>query len=308
MYMTGHLKKLQSLISKSYFENIEYLKVQGFWSSILNPHPLQRALASVSEKWVNRDWSDADHRDFPSEKRIPDGAASAIAAISYVIRILEIMICESSMFKNNLMWDNKFQSWRLVFAMVPQTKDTPPTFYHVTWKQDQYGKWKTMNTPPYSALFKDLRNRNPMTESMHIQLHGSDFAQLPLSGNMKWLIEFPPAWSWFLSWSPGAVPEHFKDPSMAWASRSRASPAGRKCTNIVFCTIEHGQHQHQDHHRCSSCLHRHLTSLLLRLLRHHPWPRLRQQQSLSQHTTSRHSVQPRQCPSSRQPLRPQHRR
>ena len=69
---------------------------------------------------------------------------------------------------------------------------------------------------------KDLRQRNPMTETMHIQLHGSDFAQLPLSGGMKWLIELPPAWSWFLSWSPGSVPEHLEDHS-SWASRSRAS-------------------------------------------------------------------------------------
>ena len=34
---------------------------------------------------------------------------------------------------------------------------------------------KTLNTPPYTALMKDLRSRNPMTETMHIQLHGSDF-------------------------------------------------------------------------------------------------------------------------------------
>ena len=144
-----------------------------------------------------------------------------------------------------------------VCAMFPKTKDTPPTFYHVTWKQDQYGKWKTVNTPQYSALFKDLRNRNPMTESMHIQLHGSDFAQLPLSGNMKWLIEFPPAWSWFLSWAP-RINIGFL-PSSALPSRS------------------------------------------LRRLRHHPWLRLYQQRSLSQHMTSRHNVQPRQCPSSQQP-------
>ena len=98
------------------------------------------------------------------------------------------------------MWDSQCQSWRLMFAMVPQSKDTPPTFYHVTWKQDQYGKWKTLSSPPYTALMKDLHQRDPMT--VHIQLHSSDFAKLPLSGAIKWLIEFPPAWSWFLSWSP----------------------------------------------------------------------------------------------------------
>ena len=154
-HMTGQLKKLQSPISKSYFEMIDYVKVPAFWSSIMNPHQLQHALASISEECVNRDWSEADPRDFPSElnqpfdtsrlnppEHFPDGAASAIAVISYVIRLLQIMICESSMFKDNLMWDPKYQSWRLMFAMVPQTKtkDTPPTLEYETWKQDQYGK------------------------------------------------------------------------------------------------------------------------------------------------------------------------
>ena len=49
-FMTGHLQKLQSPISKSYFENIEYAKIPAFWSGILNPFQLQHALASVSEK------------------------------------------------------------------------------------------------------------------------------------------------------------------------------------------------------------------------------------------------------------------
>ena len=210
-HMTGHLQKLQSPISRSYFDNIEYVKVPAFWSGILNPNQLQHALASVSEKWVNRNWSGSYFRDFPSElnqpfdtsllsprEPIPQGAASAIAVISYVTRVLQIMICEYSMFKDNLMWDPQYNSWRLMFAMVPQSKDAPPTFYHVTWKCDQYSKWKTLNTPAYMALFKDLRNRNPMTETMRIQLHSSDFANLSLSAGIRWLIEFPPEWPWFL--------------------------------------------------------------------------------------------------------------
>ena len=35
---------------------------------------------------------------------------------------------------------------------------------------------KTLNSPPYTALFRDLCSRNPMTETLHFQLHGSDFA------------------------------------------------------------------------------------------------------------------------------------
>ena len=60
---------------------------------------------------------------------------------------------------------------------------------------------------------------------MHIQLHSSDFAYLPLDGNLKWLIEFPPAWSWFLSWCPGNVPRHFVDNSIWGPSRASASSA-----------------------------------------------------------------------------------
>ena len=45
--MTGHLTRLQSPISKSYFAEIDYVRVPAFWSSILNPP--QHALASVSE-------------------------------------------------------------------------------------------------------------------------------------------------------------------------------------------------------------------------------------------------------------------
>ena len=47
-HMTGHLQKLQSPISKSYFDNIEYVKVPAFWSGIMNPNQRQHALASVT--------------------------------------------------------------------------------------------------------------------------------------------------------------------------------------------------------------------------------------------------------------------
>ena len=219
-YMTGHLTRLQSPISKSYFAEIKYVRAPAFWAGILNPHQLQHTLASVSDKTVNQDFASSDPRDFPSElnqtfdtslltpnEGIPDGNA---AVINYVVRMLQVLLCESSMFKNNLMWDHKYQSWRLVFAMIPASKDTPPTFDNVTWKKDQYGKWKILNTPQYSAFFKDLRIRSANTETVHIQLRSSDFAHLPLNGEIKRLIEFPPSWLWFLSWSPGQVPEHFK--------------------------------------------------------------------------------------------------
>ena len=104
------------------------------------------------QTWISRTFPQGSTRiltgpcSTPPE-RIPLGNASFIAMINYVVRVLQIMSCESDMFKGNLMWGHKSQSWRLVFAMVPGSVDTPPTFYNVTWKKDQYGKWKTLNTP-----------------------------------------------------------------------------------------------------------------------------------------------------------------
>ena len=78
----------------------------------MNARQLQHALASVSEKMVSQDWLNSDPREFPSElnqtfdpamltphEGIPDGTASAIAVVNYVVRTLQVMICESSMFK-----------------------------------------------------------------------------------------------------------------------------------------------------------------------------------------------------------------
>ena len=155
-------------------------------------------------------------------------------------RVLQLMICESEMFnltKDNLMWDPQFNSWRLMIALDPQSKNMPPTFHHVTWKADQHGKWKTLSSPPYTALFRDLRSRNPITETLHIQLHGSDFAKLPLSAGLRWLIEFPPEWSWFLSWAPGQVPEHskhhFRVPAQPSPSTPASSSAAASATSLT---------------------------------------------------------------------------
>ena len=95
--MTGHLT-----ITKGYFDKIDYVKVPGFWSSIMNVHQLQHAFASVSDEIVSMDWMDRDLRDFPSElnqnidssllfppEKIPDGNASAIAVVNYVIQTLQ---------------------------------------------------------------------------------------------------------------------------------------------------------------------------------------------------------------------------
>ena len=63
----------------------------------------------------------------------------------------------------------------------------------MTWRQTNDG-WKCANMPKWDALARDLRNRNPNTETMHTQIHNMDLQHPPLSGPLKWLIEFPPEW------------------------------------------------------------------------------------------------------------------
>ena len=56
---------------------------------------------------------------------------------------------------------------------------------------------------------------------MHLTLA---LAQLPLAGKLLWLIEFPPAWSWFLTWAPGMIPPQFVDHAI-WPLPSPLSSA-----------------------------------------------------------------------------------
>ena len=57
---------------------------------------------------------------------------------------------------------------------------------------------------------------------------------LPFAGKIKWMIEFPPAWKWFVTWSPGQIPQHFKE--------SSPMPGPSSSTAAL-------QHQHHPHAR-----------------------------------------------------------
>ena len=108
---------------------------------------------------------------------------------------------ESDIYKHQLMWDPNHQSWRLVFLCCLQCAQALLLS----------SMWRTLKTPKWQDFFKDLRMRKPDTETMHIQIHATDLAELPFAGELKWLIEGPPAWRWFLTWAPGMIPCHFID-------------------------------------------------------------------------------------------------
>ena len=79
--------------------------------------------------------------------------------------------------------------------------------------------------PASQGSLQRSAQQEPNVGDIAHSLHGSDFAKLPLSAGLRWLIEFPPEWAWFLSWFPGQVPEHFKDHSRAPAQSSPSMPA-----------------------------------------------------------------------------------
>ena len=103
--MTGHLKTLQSPISRGYLDDITYVKVPIFWSGLINSQ-LQHGLASVSDKEISQDgWAHyVDNVTMPQEiletfdvsllepqDKIPDGHVSCNAFMNYAVRTLQMM-------------------------------------------------------------------------------------------------------------------------------------------------------------------------------------------------------------------------
>ena len=120
------------------------------------------------------------------------------------------MLSETDYYKDFLVWDDQHRSWRLPFAFLPATSISPPVFLSLTWRKSEQG-WKTSATPPYANLIRDVRNRRPDNEVLHIQLHASDLAMLPFHTRLIWLIPFPEEWSWLPTWRPGVHPDAYKN-------------------------------------------------------------------------------------------------
>ena len=123
----------------------------------MEPVQFHHGLVSVSDKEVSADgWSRCvdnvsmppdllkpfDVSLFEPQEKIPHGNASCVAFVNYVYRTLQMMICESDVFKHQLMWDPKHNSWKLVFAFLPGSRASPPTFFNVTWEMNAPGVWQ----------------------------------------------------------------------------------------------------------------------------------------------------------------------
>ena len=56
------------------------------------------------------------------------------------------------------------------FAFLPASSISPPVFFSLTWRKTEQG-WKTSAAPVYANLIRDVRNRRPDNEVLHIQTH-----------------------------------------------------------------------------------------------------------------------------------------
>ena len=138
----------------------------------------------------------------------PAGPAGSQVFSHYVIWGLKHLLAETDYYKDYLVWDDQHRSWRLPFAFLPASSISPPVFFSLTWRKTEQG-WKTSATPPYANLIRDVRNRRPDNEVLHIQIHASDLAMVPLHTRLIWLIPFPTEWSWLPTWRPGVHPEAY---------------------------------------------------------------------------------------------------
>ena len=149
------------------------------------------------------------YRDLECEAT-PAGPAGTHVFTHYVIWGLKHLLAETDYYKDFLVWDDQHRSWRLPFAFLPATSISPPVFFSLTWRKSEQG-WKTSATPPYANLIRDVRNRRPDNEVLHIQLHASDLAMLPFHTRLLWLIPLPEEWSWLPTWRPGVHPDAYKN-------------------------------------------------------------------------------------------------
>ena len=131
------------------------------------------------------------YRDLECEAT-PEGPAGTQVFSQYVIWGLKHLLAETDYYKDYLVWDDQHRSWRLPFAFLPASSINPPVFFSLTWRKTEQG-WKTSATPPYANLIRDVRNRRPDNEFLHMQIHASDLAMLPFHTRLIWLIPFPTA-------------------------------------------------------------------------------------------------------------------
>ena len=218
-FLANGLTRLEPLHNNYFGSNIPMMRMPAFWSDCMTAEQFHTGFCGLTAKkisldgWKNRHdlpWDQPfRYRDLECEAT-PTGPAGQQVFMHYVIWGLKHLLAETDYYRDFLVWDDQHRSWRLPFAFLPATDISPPVFFSLTWRKSDQG-WKTSATPPYANLIRDVRNRRPDNEVLHIQLHASDLAMLPFHTRLLWLIPLPAEWSWLPAWCPGVHPAAYQD-------------------------------------------------------------------------------------------------
>ena len=218
-------------VQNNYFgSSVPLIRMPAFWSQTMTPEQFHTGICGITAKKISLDgWK--NRHDLPWEYPLkphaldcdstPVGPAGQQVFMHYVIWGLKHLLAETDYYRDFLVWDDVHRSWRLPFAFLPSTDVSPPVFFSCTWRKTDQG-WKTSATPSYSNLIRDVRNRRPDQEILHIQLHASDLAMLPFHTRLIWLIPFPAEWHWLPTWSPGEHPSSYVN-SELWKKHTNAN-------------------------------------------------------------------------------------
>ena len=248
------LTRLEPLNNNYFGKEIPTMQMPAFWSDCMTVEQFHTGFCGLTPKETSLDgWKNCHdlpwnqpfrYRDLECEAT-PAGPAGTHVFSHYVIWGLKHLLAETDYYKDYLVWDDQHRSWRLPFAFLPASSISPPVFFSLTWRKTEQG-WKTSATPPYANLIRDVRNRRPDNEVLHIQIHASDLAMLPFHTRLIWLIPFPTEWSWLPTWRPGEVyknaelwkkPQYGGAQSLSSAETAASSPA----TSSTATSLTSGQ-------------------------------------------------------------------
>ena len=185
-FFANGLTRLEPLRNNYLGKDIPTMRMPAFWSDCMTVEQFHTGFCGLTPKEISLDgWQNCHdlpwnepfrYRDLECEAT-PAGPAGTHVFRHYVIWGLKRLLAETDYYKDFLVWDDQHRSWRLPFAFLPATSISPPVFFSLTWRKSEQG-WKTSATPPYANLIRDVRNRRPDNEVLHIQLHASDLALL----------------------------------------------------------------------------------------------------------------------------------
>ena len=223
-------------VHSNYFGNpVSLMRMPAFWSDCMTPAQFHTGICGLTTKKISLDgWK--NRHDLPWDQPLRPHALDCDTTVAhYVVWGLKHLLAETDYYRDFLVWDDQHRSWRLPFAFLPSSNVSPPVFFSLTWCKTEQG-WKTNASPPYSNLIRDVRNRRPDQEVLHIQLHASHLAMLPFHSRLMWIIPFPAEWFWLPSWCPGLHPPPYQN-SELWKKYKHVSAQSSSSTVPVVSSM-----------------------------------------------------------------------